>query len=92
MTDVRDVLWQWRCRETCAEFGDPPCFEIKDGVKRGECHDCGKFTDSIIAALADAGLKVVGREPTEAMFEAFEDCARRDVPYVEYWRAMLDAA
>lgn len=47
----------------------------------------------IIAALAAAGLKIVGREPTEAMLDAARgiyDLVR--TPNSDWFRAMFDAA
>ena len=58
--------------------------------------------DAILAALAAAGFKVVGREPTEAMVEIGSDAVYEVVDGYDFsvnkmagaevWRAMFDAA
>lgn len=61
-----------------------------DGFERDISRDAARRA---IAALAAAGLKIVGREPTEAMLDAARgiyDLAR--TPNSDWFRAMFDAA
>jgi hypothetical protein len=72
-TNARDVLVRFECREMCAEFGDPPCFEVHEDQHRipfSPCSDCAKMADARLSALHSAGLAVVPMVATEEMCEA----------------------
>jgi hypothetical protein len=104
MITGRDILIRFECREQCAERGEPSCFDLgprlDPPVKFEPCELCARLTDARIEALAAAGFKVLGREPTEAMVDATDET---DV-YWGYWadgrpggpdaiwRLMFDAA
>lgn len=68
----RDVVMKAICQESCAFYGEPACWLTDGEWPNPECDEpgCDALADIAIAAhlkaLADAGMVVVPREPTEA--------------------------
>jgi hypothetical protein len=92
---ARDVLIRFECREQCAEKGEPPCFELDEELESEDtfyvCDLCARLTDARLVALAAAGYKVLGREPTpEMVYAGSASCL--DWDQADEWRAMFDAA
>lgn len=94
---AREVLIRFECREQCAAEGESPCFELDPRldppVAFEPCDLCQRLTDARLAALAEAGVKCLGREPTLDM------CVRIDadgntwqIGSNDVWRAMWDAS
>ncbi len=83
MSDARDVM-----RETLmnARQCRKACYEVRS------C-DCAQDVVKILAALAEAGLKVVAREPTPEMYKAsLHEATGINTPHWGPWERMWDAA
>jgi hypothetical protein len=82
MSDAREVIANILCGQS----------------ESGRCESCPKGyacvteADTILAALAKAGYKVLAREPTEEMDDAGFEHRHQTKSRADIWRAMWDAA
>jgi hypothetical protein len=84
MSDARKIIADTVIAELHSVLGDAKC----------QLRMTELGADAILAALADAGLVIVPREPTEKMIAApvdHDDCIYKETTR-KVWRAMVEAA
>lgn len=70
MSKARDALERVNCRGTCADMGEPPCYEVAPNWKA--CDGCARWATYQLDTLRSAGLVVVPVEPTQEMMKSAE--------------------